>query len=64
MDLSSGRNRIQASAQADTELTDAPNGVFRAQKNGENEKNGGKWGKMGGNGGKWGENGEKWGEMG
>ena len=49
-----------ASALADTELTDAPNGIFQAQKNGGNE---GKWGEMGGNGGKWRESGEKWAKM-
>ena len=48
------------SALADTELTDAPNGVFQALKN---EENGG-WRKMGGNGGNWRENGGKWAKMG
>ena len=62
---------VQASALADTELTDAPNGVFRARKNEKNEGTGGKWRKMGENGGKWGgmegkwskmeKNGQKWG---
>ena len=37
---------LQASAVADTELTDAPNGVFKAWKNGENEENGRKGGEM------------------
>ena len=55
---------MQASALADTELTDAPNGVFRARKNEENEENGGKWRKMGVSEGKWRGNGEKWRKMG
>ena len=47
----------QASALADTELPDAPNGVFGARKKKRKTR------KMGGNGGKWGGKEGKWEKM-